>query len=92
LSRTSTHDAQQRSFLAGIIDLARHLGLRTVAEGVERPGQLGQLRRLGCDLVQGNVIGQPGCASKITALVLANQPLLAPDLLGHLVQQAGSPA
>jgi EAL domain-containing protein (putative c-di-GMP-specific phosphodiesterase class I) len=36
-----------------VIDLARRLGLETVAEGVETPDQLAVLRRLGCDCAQG---------------------------------------
>jgi diguanylate cyclase (GGDEF)-like protein len=76
------HDVQQKRFLVGLLDLTRHLGLRTVAEGVERPGQLHELRRLGCDLVQGHVIGRPASAADITPLVLADGPVLSPELLG----------
>jgi diguanylate cyclase (GGDEF)-like protein len=36
-----------------IIDLGHALGLRVVAEGVERPSQLAFLRELGCDEMQG---------------------------------------
>ena len=36
-----------------IIDLGRKLGLRVVAEGVERLGQMEELRKLGCHLMQG---------------------------------------
>jgi diguanylate cyclase (GGDEF)-like protein len=35
------------------IDLARNLGLRTVAEGVESADSMDRLRALGCDLAQG---------------------------------------
>jgi diguanylate cyclase (GGDEF)-like protein/PAS domain S-box-containing protein len=38
-----------------VVDLARRLGLETVAEGVESPDQLAELRRLGCDLAQGHL-------------------------------------
>ena len=38
-----------------VIDLARRLGLETVAEGVETPDQLAVLRRLGCDCAQGHL-------------------------------------
>ncbi len=78
------HDARQKRFLAGLFDLTRHLGLRTVAEGVERPGQLRELRRLGCDLVQGHLIARPTAAEQLTPLVLAERPLLSPELLGRV--------
>jgi diguanylate cyclase len=80
------HDDHQRGFLAGLLELARTLGLRTVVEGVDRPGQLRQLRRLGCDLVQGSLVGRSGDAAETTALVLADRPLVPPDLLEPLIR------
>ncbi len=41
------------------IDLAHHLGLRAVAEGVEDPGTLARLKQLGCDVLQGYAICPP---------------------------------
>lgn len=43
----------------GVIDAAHALGLRVVAEGVERAGQLDVLRELGCDAAQGYLISRP---------------------------------
>jgi predicted signal transduction protein with EAL and GGDEF domain len=77
------HDVHRHRFLVGLLELTRHLGLRTVAEGVERPGQLRELRRLGCDLVQGHLIARPAPAEELTALVLEEQPVLSPELLGR---------
>jgi EAL domain-containing protein (putative c-di-GMP-specific phosphodiesterase class I) len=76
------HDEQQRWFLRGLLDLARHLGLRTVAEGVERAGQLHELRRQGCDLVQGHFVARPATGAQLTPAVLADLPILAPHLRG----------
>lgn len=50
---------QSKKLLRGIIDLCRSLGVRCVAEHVETSEQLGILRELGCDLVQGYLIGRP---------------------------------
>jgi diguanylate cyclase (GGDEF)-like protein len=44
--------------LAGIISLGRHLGLTTVAVGIERADQRDLLVELGCDLGQGYLVGR----------------------------------
>ena len=43
-----------------IISIGKSLHMRIVAEGVETEEQLQSLRKLGCDLVQGYLIGKPG--------------------------------
>jgi len=42
-----------------LIQLGKRLGLRTHAEGVEKPNQLAQLQREGCDLAQGFLFAHP---------------------------------
>ena len=46
--------------ITAIVAMARALGLCVVAEGVETQLQLQALQRLGCDTVQGYLIGRPG--------------------------------
>jgi diguanylate cyclase (GGDEF)-like protein len=48
-----TLDSRSSSIVASIIGLAHALGLSVVAEGVETPLQLAQLRRFDCDRAQG---------------------------------------
>jgi diguanylate cyclase (GGDEF)-like protein/PAS domain S-box-containing protein len=48
-----TRDADSLAIAAAVIDLARGLRLRTVAEGIETPEQLALLRALGCGGGQG---------------------------------------
>jgi diguanylate cyclase (GGDEF)-like protein/PAS domain S-box-containing protein len=52
-------DGHQRALVAMIIDLARALGLRQVAEGIERPEQLAELKSLGCGFGQGFLFARP---------------------------------
>ena len=42
-----------------MLDLARHLGLSVVAEGVETEPQLDFLEQRGCQYIQGYLTGKP---------------------------------
>ena len=52
-------DETDASIVRSTIDLARSLGVRVVAEGVEDAGTLDALRELGCDGAQGYFLGRP---------------------------------
>jgi EAL domain-containing protein (putative c-di-GMP-specific phosphodiesterase class I) len=52
-------DEDDRAIVVTIISLARSMGLRTIAEGVETPEQLALLRQLGCDEIQGYLLSRP---------------------------------
>ena len=45
-----------------VVSLAHALGLRAIAEGVEIPEQLAELRTLGCELAQGYLFAKPAPA------------------------------
>lgn len=51
--------------------MAKKLGLRTLAEGVETPEQLAALARMGYDEVQGYLLGRPMPAAAFEAACLA---------------------
>jgi EAL domain-containing protein (putative c-di-GMP-specific phosphodiesterase class I) len=53
------------ALLGATVDLGQDLGLRVVAEGVEDRATLELLRRLNCDLAQGNAICQPVVAKAL---------------------------
>lgn len=50
---------ESRKIVAAILGLGQSLGMVTVAEGVEEPEQAEMLIRLGCDMGQGWLYGQP---------------------------------
>ena len=52
-------DPKSKALIAAIVALASSLDMRTVAEGVETREQLAELAALGCDQVQGYLIGKP---------------------------------
>lgn len=55
-----SNDGDCGPIITAIVAMARALGLSVVAEGVETQHQLQALQRLGCDTVQGFLIGRPG--------------------------------
>lgn len=57
-----------------IIDLARRCGARTVAVGIETPGDLQSVRDLGFGLVQGFLFAKPMEASKLVRMLRHGRP------------------
>ncbi|MDH6265130.1 PAS domain S-box-containing protein [Rhizobium sp. SG_E_25_P2] len=55
-----------------MIALARDLGLESVAEGIETPGQHDVLAEMGCAVGQGFLYGRPVSAADLPALVAGN--------------------
>jgi len=52
-----THSADDRAFVQTLIDLARRLEIKTVAEWVQDEQSASMLRDWGCDYIQGRLIG-----------------------------------
>jgi diguanylate cyclase (GGDEF)-like protein/PAS domain S-box-containing protein len=67
--RDITDDVDDKAIVGAIISMARSLGLQTLAEGVETPGQLAFLREQGCDEVQGYYFSRPVPADAMAALL-----------------------
>lgn len=57
------------AIISVILGLAKELGLKVVAEGVESEVQLGLLAGKGCDLVQGYFLGRPVAAEELARKV-----------------------
>ena len=57
--RDITDDPEDRAIVNAIIQMARSLGMSTIAEGVETQSQLALLREQGCDEVQGYFFCKP---------------------------------
>jgi diguanylate cyclase (GGDEF)-like protein len=52
-------DAGDLAIVRSIVDLARHIGIAVVAEGVETEMTLNLLREIGCDVAQGFLFSRP---------------------------------
>ncbi|MGZ4227096.1 MAG: putative bifunctional diguanylate cyclase/phosphodiesterase [Solirubrobacteraceae bacterium] len=63
--------------VSSTIDLAHHLGLRAIAEGVEDGTLLPELKELGCDGVQGYEISKPLAADDATRWLTDHNQLTA---------------
>ncbi|MDA8017451.1 MAG: EAL domain-containing protein [Thermoanaerobaculia bacterium] len=57
--RRMDQDDDSARIVESILFLARSLGIRVIAEGVETSAQLDRLRTLDCDFVQGYLISRP---------------------------------
>ncbi len=66
--------AHGRAMVQAIIDLAHSLNLKTVAEGVETDKQRQLLTHLGCDRLQGFLLGRPMPPAQFLDLVRQDDP------------------
>ena len=66
--------ASDAAIVAAIVAMADALGLTATAEGVERPGQLAELQRLGCAQAQGYLLSRPVSAAEVPAAL--SRPVL----------------
>ncbi|MDO4806122.1 MAG: EAL domain-containing protein [Coriobacteriales bacterium] len=57
--REFEHRPKSRVIIASMVNMAKQLGMQTLIEGVETPAQFDFLRDIGCELVQGYLIGKP---------------------------------
>jgi len=68
------HDARDRAILSAMVAMARALGLKVIAEGVETEAQLAILQEEGSDLFQGFLCSEPISATDFAALAAAAFP------------------
>ena len=50
---------RSKTIVSAVLEMARSLGIRTLVEGVEKPGHRDFLREAGCDMMQGYLFGKP---------------------------------
>jgi diguanylate cyclase (GGDEF)-like protein len=82
-------DRQTSAIVNSVTSLARSLGLRVVAEGVETGMQVQALRMVGCDLMQGYFYSAPMKECDLPYLqVVKPSVLLTPDQVPQLPKSA----
>jgi len=62
-----------------IVQVGRELGMQVVAEGIEQPRQLAELREMGCEYGQGFLVARPMAAPGVEALIRTATGVAATD-------------
>lgn len=65
-------DSFDFEIVKAVIMLAKSLGIKTIAEGVEFKVQLDILTELGCDEVQGYLLGKPMSSTQLENLIISS--------------------
>jgi len=76
---TVDQDPQAASIMSAFLELARGLGMTTLAEGIETEGELAFLREHGCEFGQGFLFSKPVPPEEIIAYVFGGVPM--PDMI-----------
>lgn len=69
VSNLGVVDTQDAAIVGAVIDLARNLGIHTVAEGIETPEQFTHLVAKQCDFGQGYLFGHPMAAEQVKKVI-----------------------
>jgi len=72
------HDPTLTLLTRTIVQVGRDLGMQVVAEGIEEPRQLAELREMGCGYGQGFLVARPMAAPGVEALIRTATGVPAP--------------
>ncbi len=86
-TRNVNRDPEDAAIVRSTIDLARNLGMRVLAEGVETESQLRFLARYGCDQLQGYLLCRPAVPEEVESRVMLRSDLRPANLQVNLPSQ-----
>ena len=86
--RNAFKEQKDTRLLEVIIDIADHLAVPVIAEGVETADQLFALRELGCDIAQGYHFSRPVPADEFSPFIMERAGLEPEALLPETPEQA----
>jgi PAS domain S-box-containing protein len=73
-------DLETHEIVRIIVMLAQNLGMKVVAEGIERPEQMAMLKHMGCEVGQGYLFSKPVAAEGIEKLLGASSAISAGEV------------
>ncbi|WP_181702819.1 putative bifunctional diguanylate cyclase/phosphodiesterase [Chthonobacter albigriseus] len=74
LSSTAATDPRSAAVIRGLVEIGRAMDVRVLASGVESMSELAALTAIGCDVMQGWLLGQPMPAEEIMLFVGGERP------------------
>ena len=83
---------QVKGMLRTILDLARNLGLKVTAEGIETTEQAEMLRSNRCDYIQGYLSGRPVPEADVAAVIMTRFAASLKNLKGEVPGAAAAAA
>ncbi|MGR4862557.1 putative bifunctional diguanylate cyclase/phosphodiesterase [Caulobacter sp. LARHSG274] len=69
IDKSFVQNQKDDAIVRAVINLGSSMGMKVVAEGVERPDQLAALQEYGCDQVQGYHFAKPMPAAEVAAFI-----------------------
>ena len=90
VDRLDDHTATGETFITAIVELAKHLNIATLAEGIETEQQRHILTRIGCDAGQGNLLSPPVSAAQAAQIArrMGTRPEPRSDPIPHAAPYA----
>lgn len=80
---------RSRKIITSVVDMAKKIGIQTLAEGVENQQQLNFLRGIGCEKIQGYYYGKPQRFEEGVGQILQQKEKVEDEILGHYYDEIG---
>ncbi len=80
---------RSRKIVTSVVDMAKKIGIQTLAEGVENQQQLDFLRKIGCEKIQGYYYGKPQRFDDGVGKILSEKDRVEDEALGRYYDEIG---
>ena len=81
---------QSRVIISSVVNMAKQLGMQTLIEGVETPEQFDYLHDIGCEFIQGYLVGKPSPSEHNVERILSGELVIEPSVLHGYYDRLGS--